>query len=671
MTSFALRPSTSLAALRVTMLLLVAGFVLNACGGGGGLPDGSVVNSPGGGPTQSPTKLVNVKVTVTIPAVTKRRGVRPDYVSANTQSLVIALSSVNGEGVSGVNPTTIDTLPHSGGCKTGAGGTICSATASGSPGEDVFGVTTYAGTNATGAVLSFGNVEAKISGSDSGVAISNQLSLTLDGVIASLKLALSPNDAKRGKPTKAAVALSAFDASGAQIVGPSNYAASIALAIQGDSAHAFTLHSGARSGSSLSIVKPTSRITLNYDGSQQASSVAVQATVDGPSISQAAKFTMHGKTPPPPVGDIYVLNLGANDGQGATVTEYDGTSKGNAPPIRTLQLDSKLYARSIAVDADGNLYVGYFDTQFGFSLQTHTPDAGNEIAIYSPNASGNQPPAAVLVADKNTKTLIFPAYLTFDATGDLVTYGATTVDGNRGNNAVLIYAPGSKGAKAPANAWAFNAPLLRYSGPTGLALDATGDFYVNGSLFQSPNNVYGLYVAPASDYNNPATNPSRTIPWDTKTGLSPGFTRNVAIDSSSEIVIGNVLEELNKSSYPECQGRVSVFAAGAGGGSTDVTPLRVLTLDTVFTANAACASYSNPLTPFFSTIALYGSSLFVADDFNNAIDMFAANGNGTVKPLVTISGAATGLNAPIGLVITKSQNSERAKAGSGIPGHSR
>ena len=81
-----------------------------------------------------------------------------------------------------------------------------------------------------------------------------------------------------------------------------------------------------------------------------------------------------------------------------------------------------------------------------------------------------------------------------------------------------------------------------------------------------------------------------------------------------------------------------MFAAGAGGGGTDVTPLRVLTLDTVFTANAACASYSNPLTPFFSTIALYGSSLFVADDFNNAIDMFAANGKRRQPPpLVTIS----------------------------------
>jgi hypothetical protein len=651
------------------MTVLVAAFALSACGGGGDLPAGSIVNSPGGGPTQSPTKLVKVKVTVTIPAPSKPRGVRPDYISKNTQSLVIALSSVNGQSVSGVNPTTINTLAHSSGCKTGPSGTICSATASGSPGDDVFGVTTYANTNATGAVLSFGTVEAKISGGNGDVNISNQLSLTLDGVIASLEVALSPNDAKRGEPAKSAVALNAFDATGAEIVGPSYFASPITLAIEGDSAHAFSLHARGRSGSSLSIVKPASGITMDYDGNEQASSIAVQASVDGPSVSKTAKFTVRGKTPPPPVGTIYALNLGSNDGQGATVTVYDGTSKGNAKPERTLQLDSKLYARSIAVDASGDLYVGYFDTQLGFSLQTHGPDAGNEIAIYPPNASGNQQPE-VLTSDKSTKSLLFPAYITFDTAGDLVTYGATTIDGNSGNDSVVIYAPGSKGATAPENAWAFSAPQLRYSGPTGLALDAASNFYVNGALFESPNYVYGLYTALASDSGNPAANPARTLPWDTTTGLSPGLTRNIAIDGSSEILIANVLEELNKSSYPECQGRVSVFAAGAGGGSTDVKPLRVLTLDTVFTANPACGSYSNPLTPFFSTIALLGSSLFAADDFNNAIDMFPANGNGTVKPLMTISGSATGLNAPIGLVIT-SQNSGQAKARPGFPGHPR
>ena len=202
-------------------MTLVASFV--ACSGGGSLPSGSVVNSPGG-PTQSPPPLVNVKVTVTVPTRTKSRGINPNYVSVNTQSLVIQLASVNGTGVSGVNPTTIDTLAHSHGCTADRGGTVCTATTSGSPGTDVFAVTTYSGTNATGSVLSVGTVQAKISGG-SGVQISNQLSLTLFGVIAGCDgLRVSPNTGKRGTPMKAAVTLDAYDASGAQIVGPSKFA---------------------------------------------------------------------------------------------------------------------------------------------------------------------------------------------------------------------------------------------------------------------------------------------------------------------------------------------------------------------------------------------------------------------------------------------------------------
>ena len=64
-------------------------------------------------------------------------------------------------------------------------------------------------------------------------------------MIASLKLALSPKDAKRGTRTTAAVTLDAFDASGAQIVGPSDYAAPISLAIEGDTDQAFRLHDDA------------------------------------------------------------------------------------------------------------------------------------------------------------------------------------------------------------------------------------------------------------------------------------------------------------------------------------------------------------------------------------------------------------------------------------------
>ncbi len=636
--------------------------LLTACGGGGGLPLGSVVNS-GGGSGPPPTKLVDVKVVVTVPSGGSRSGIRHDYISVNTQSLVIQLTSVDGGGVTGVNPTTINTVPEARGCKLESGGTVCSATASGSPGNDVFSVTTYEGTNATGAVLSVGSVRAQIAAGGGGVQISNKLSLTLNGIIASLGLALVPNHAKRGTPVKSDVTLAAYDASGAQIIGPSKFASPIALSIQGDTNNAFLLHAGGHSGTQLTIEKPTSGITLAYDGYEQAGSVTVQAAIDGPSAGSAkAPFTLRGKQPPPPVGTIYALNLGTSDGQDATVTEYDGSAKGNAAPVRTLQLDSKLYARSIAVDSNNNLYVGYFDNQEGFSPSSGKPDAGNEVAIYSPDASGNSQPTAVLTADKSTKTALFPQYMAFDTSDDLVTYGATNLDGNGGNDAVLIYAPGSSGAAAPANAWEFLSPEIRYAGPTGLTLDAAGNFYVNGALHSTLGPVYGLFIAPASDYNKPAVNPSRTIPWNTKTELTPGLTTDVALSLNSEVFIANSLEEFTKSSYPECQGRTNVFASGSGGGSQpSEAPLRVLTLDGVFTSNPSCVNQSNPLVPFFPTIALYGATLFVADDFNNAIDAFPSSKNGSVKPSLTISGSATGLNAPIALVITKGSGQAKAR----------
>jgi hypothetical protein len=652
--------------LRVTRAAIpaTAAFLVTACGGGGTFPYGSVVNSPGGGPTQPPTQLVDVHVVVTVPQRRQAPRLRPDYISVNTQSLVIELSSVNGNGVTGVNPTTINTIARAHGCQEQGKQLICSATASGSPGDDVFAVTTYAGTNATGAVLSVGPVSAEI-GSNSRVQIDNKLSLALEGVIASLKLSLSPNGAKRGKAVNSAATLLAFDATGAQIVGPSRFTTPITLATEGDTDKAFTLHAAGKSGSSLTIVKPTSDITLSYDGNDRASSISVQASIDGPSgVASSANFTLYGKIPPPPVGTIYALNLGANDGLAATVTEYSGKAKGNASPERTLNLSSKLYARAIAVDASGDLYVGYLDNEYGFSTVNGTPDKGNEVAIYAPGASGNAAPTAVLTADKTTQTALFPIYMSFDPSGRLVTYGATSVDGNVGNDAVLTYAAGSSGPAAPAYGWGFTAPTLYYAGPTGLALDASGNFYVNGALHTTLGPDYGLFVATESDNGNPSVNPSRTIPWNAATELNPGYTTNVALNSGGEIYIGNTAL-VGKGSYPACQGRANVFAAGTTGGSTDVKPLRVLTLDGVYTANHDCLSPSNPLVPFFPSIALYGTILFVADDVNDAIDQFSANASGIVKPSIRIAGSATGLNAPVALVITAV--SGQAKAGPDHP----
>ncbi|HVN68799.1 MAG TPA: hypothetical protein VMU38_03970, partial [Candidatus Binatia bacterium] len=123
------------------LAIAVATISLTACGGGGNIPFGSVVNSPGGGGSGGgQTQLVKVNVQITVPSGDR---IGPDYVSVNTKSLTIELTGVDGKGVTGVSATTIETSAHGHNCKTVSGGTLCTGTATGSPGQDVFSVTTY------------------------------------------------------------------------------------------------------------------------------------------------------------------------------------------------------------------------------------------------------------------------------------------------------------------------------------------------------------------------------------------------------------------------------------------------------------------------------------------------------------------------------------------------
>ena len=306
------------------------------------------------------------------------------------------------------------------------------------------------------------------------------------------------------------------------------------------------------------------------------------------------------------------------------------------------------------------MYVGYFDSQVGAN-PSGGPDKGNEIVEYAPQASGNDQPIAVINSDKTTKSALFPAYIAFDPSGNVVTYGATAVDGNGGNDAVLTYAPPkSSGPQAPLDGWAFYTPLLIYPGPTGLAIDSTGNYYVNGALHQSLGPDYGLFITPAADIGNPAVNPSRTIPWSySPEQLPPFFTTDVALDAAGEIYIGNS-NVTGSGSSESCQGRSNVFAAGISG-SSNPSPLRIASFEGVFTKNAQCGAPNNPLVPYFPTITLYGPTIFVADDFNNTITAYPDSSQGTVKPTLQISGSATGLNAPIGLVISSLSGQAKAR----------
>jgi len=630
---------------RATLAALLAASVTAACGGTPNTPGGPYVGSPGTPQTPAPA-LVKAGVIVSVPHANAALR-RAHYVSIRTQSVVVALASANGSGVSNGTATTLDVTPHSPGCQDEKSATVCTGTVDAVAGSDVFNVTTFAGPGGTGPVLSAGPVSASVTGSSGNVSIS-RLALSLEGIPASLKLALSPAATNAGKAATTTVLLTAYDAAGAAIVGPSSYEFPVALSIQGDSTNAFALHAGTSSGSSISVTSPAQRTTLSYDGNKKATSVTLQAALGGGgSASANATFTLRGTVPPPVPGYIYALNVGTSGGPGGTVTVYAANATGNAAPIRTLTLDAKLYPQSIALDAQQRLYVGYFDTAIGASIQTGNPDPANEIAIYAAGASGSATPAATLVADKSSGTTIFPAAMAFDPSGELVTYGATNIDGNSAADSVLTYAAGAQGAVAPADGFHFTSPFLHYPGVTGLAIDKAGNFYVAGTLktFLSPQS--GVFVVAAADRSNPAVTAARVLPWDDGTGLFAGEAGEIALDSSGEIYIANFTV-----SSSGCQAQSNVYAGGATGGTTDVPPLRTTIVSGALAAGANCAN--NALAAHFPGLSVFGDLQYASDDFNDAIDIFSTSSSGTVTPTQSIAGSATLLDAPIALAIAPS-----------------
>ncbi len=628
---------------------LAAVYALAACGGSPNTPNGSVVGS--GGQQPPPSQLVTAGVNVHLPSnAAMREGSGPQFLSPHMQSLSISLASVNGAAAGGAQASIVDTYPRAKNCSQRGGALSCTGSVSAAAGSCLFNVTTYAGPNATGTVLSVGTLRAHIGAAGGTVTVSPSSSIAVQGVIAALSLALSPSSLPRGSKATVSVDLTAYDGSGAPIAGASDYQTPIALTIQGDSLGAYSLHGAGTPGDSVTVSSPSQKLTIAYDGNAQASSVTVQSAVAGPNGASAnAPLALEGTPPPPPAGTVYVLNAGSGQGLGATVTTYAGSATGNVAPKTTLALSTKLYARNIAVDSAGNLYVGYLDSPTG-SSPLGTPDEGNEIAVYAAGATGSAQPKAVITASSASKTALYPSYLAFDAAGDLVTYGSTTAGGNSGN-AVLAYAPGSSGAATPASAWAFAQPTFQYPGPTGLALDASGNFYVNGTFKTGPSSVFGLYTNLASNAQNPASSPARTLPWDTTTQLTQGLASDASLDSSGEIYVANIA--LAGTSTTACQARANVFAAGATGGTTDVAPLRVVTLSGVTTTNPLCySSHNNPLLGFYPYVTLYGSSIYVADEFDDAVAVYPGLNGGTVAPTQRISGSATGLHAPVTLYVS-------------------
>ena len=200
------------------------------------------------GTTTAPASKASAVFTISVPAKTasSSKARKPDYVSVNTQSVSIALTSVNGTGYSAV-------APLSAACTT-----TCTITFNTLPiGTDGFTVTTYNSTvanQAPSAALSTNTVTATVA-----VATVTSVPLTLNGIISSLGVTVGAPSVVPGTASTHAYSIVANDVSGAQIIGSANYNNGPITVATDDTV-------GAISGLTTSLASPSSGLTFSYNG---------------------------------------------------------------------------------------------------------------------------------------------------------------------------------------------------------------------------------------------------------------------------------------------------------------------------------------------------------------------------------------------------------------------
>lgn len=212
------------------------------------------------------------KFSISVPLPGGSSAVKPAYVSPNTKSLAIGVTSVNGTAPSPAIPIVVVSLTTANpNCSSSSGTLTCTASDIVPSGNVTFSISTYASTDGTGAALSTASVAATVV-----AGASTNVPVTLDGVPVSLSFGGSTVSAYQdGNVHTITLTVNAKDASGATIVGPGNYSTPIDLAISGDP-------NGALSLSTSSITSPASnQVTLTYATSVQLSTGVITATASG------------------------------------------------------------------------------------------------------------------------------------------------------------------------------------------------------------------------------------------------------------------------------------------------------------------------------------------------------------------------------------------------------
>ncbi len=221
-------------------------------------------------------------MTVVVPSTSSQsNAIRPMFVPPSTNSVSFAQYSPSGT-------TTVVALTGAN-CTTSGGTKTCTATTYAPVGSDGFYVRTFASTDGTGSALSAATIVVTV------VVGTNNVSVTLNGVVASVLFSPSSVSCTNTVACSGPAAFEALDAAGDIIIGPGSYAYND----HGDVA-TYTVSCGSgltlEDSSSNPVTSFTSPSTNTiskgvYDGSNQSANVTCTAT--GAPSGGSATFTLN------------------------------------------------------------------------------------------------------------------------------------------------------------------------------------------------------------------------------------------------------------------------------------------------------------------------------------------------------------------------------------------
>ena len=238
---------------RIVAMLLV--LVLGACGGGGVTPNGLATVAASPTPPQSTgVNLVRERFTFLPPAANSTNSAHhPLYVTDDIASVEITLDSVNGAQPSTGAPLSVTTNLTI---------TSCPCTIYGPsvpPGTDTFTLVAYDEPNATGNVISAAMPTYTIAS-----GATNIESVTLDGVPASLALAVPSATAGTAFASPQSISVTAKDADGNTIMG--SYANAVTLNDADGSGATSLTTSGGDNPPADQLLSSSDVATINYTG---------------------------------------------------------------------------------------------------------------------------------------------------------------------------------------------------------------------------------------------------------------------------------------------------------------------------------------------------------------------------------------------------------------------